>query len=171
MLPNLPAGRWLRLYAIAMLVLGSLAVIFSFWASLSVTLFLGWILLFAGVAKGIKAVQTPSLGASIPRILLAVLYVAGGLFVLRYPLEGDFWLTYGLGLMLMTEGVLLGIFGWQNRRELASSRWFIFDGIGTSLLGLLVVAFWPFDATWVLGTLVGISLISSGWTTLLARVD
>jgi uncharacterized membrane protein HdeD (DUF308 family) len=38
----------------------------------------------------------------------------------------------------------------------------LFDGIITLILGALIWAHWPSTAVWVIGTLIGISLMFSG---------
>ena len=40
--------------------------------------------------------------------------------------------------------------------------WVLFDGIVTLILGYLIWAHWPSNLAWVLGTLIGISLMFSG---------
>ncbi|MFY9674981.1 MAG: DUF308 domain-containing protein, partial [Terriglobales bacterium] len=49
-------------------------------------------------------------------------------------------------------------------REVQGSSWFLFDGIITLLLGLLIYVQWPSSSAWAIGTLVGISMIISGIT-------
>ena len=40
--------------------------------------------------------------------------------------------------------------------------WVLFDGIVTLILGYLIWVHWPSNLAWVLGTLIGISLMFSG---------
>ena len=47
-------------------------------------------------------------------------------------------------------------------RRLHQANWFLWDGLITLLLGILIWARWPVSSVWALGTIVGISLISSG---------
>ena len=42
------------------------------------------------------------------------------------------------------------------------SGWVLLDGIITLILGVLVWRHWPSSAIWVIGTLIGISVIFSG---------
>ena len=44
--------------------------------------------------------------------------------------------------------------------------WLALNGAGVlaAVVGLMVLAQWPFSGAWVPGTLVGISLIFSGWS-------
>ena len=43
----------------------------------------------------------------------------------------------------------------------------LFNGIITLILGILIWAEWPFSGLWVIGTLVGIDAIFTGWTWIL----
>ena len=52
-------------------------------------------------------------------------------------------------------------------RHLPGSGWILFDGIVTLILGLLVWRQWPSSSLWVIGTLVGISMIFTGTTRLM----
>jgi uncharacterized membrane protein HdeD (DUF308 family) len=51
-------------------------------------------------------------------------------------------------------------------RELPGSRWILFDGIVTLVLGLLILLSWPSGSAWAIGTLVGINFLFSGLTRL-----
>ena len=44
---------------------------------------------------------------------------------------------------------------------------FLFDGIFTLILGLMIYMQWPSSSAWAIGTLVGVSLIFSGVTRVL----
>jgi uncharacterized membrane protein HdeD (DUF308 family) len=70
-------------------------------------------------------------------------------------------LTLVLAVFLTFEGILELVFYFQieQRRQ---AGWVLFDGIVTLILGMLIWLHWPSSSIWVIGTLVGISLIFSG---------
>ena len=78
-----------------------------------------------------------------------------------HPLLGVLSLTLVLAMFLLFEGVM-EIVLYFNIRGLRHSGWVLFDGIITLILGALIWAHWPSTAVWVIGTLVGISLMFSG---------
>ena len=90
-----------------------------------------------------------------------------GIWVVAYPIEGEISLTLFAGLLLIVEGVM----------ELASSAatqakargLVLADGLVTALLGGLLVAEWPSDSLWAVGTLFGISLFFTGFRLLTAE--
>ena len=47
-------------------------------------------------------------------------------------------------------------------RPLPGSSWLLLDGIVTLILGILIWRSWPSSTEWVIGTLVGISILFSG---------
>jgi uncharacterized membrane protein HdeD (DUF308 family) len=47
-------------------------------------------------------------------------------------------------------------------RPLPGSRWLIVDGIITLILAIMIWRTWPSSTGWVIGTLVGISMLFSG---------
>ncbi len=55
-------------------------------------------------------------------------------------------------------------------RRVPSSGWVLFDGIITLFLGILIWRQWPSSSVWVIGTLVGISLMFSGISRLMLSV-
>jgi uncharacterized membrane protein HdeD (DUF308 family) len=68
-----------------------------------------------------------------------------------------------LASLFLVEGVL-DIVLFFKARGIRGSGWFLFDGIITLLLGLMIYAQWPSSSAWAIGTLVGVSLIISGVT-------
>jgi uncharacterized membrane protein HdeD (DUF308 family) len=81
--------------------------------------------------------------------------------MLMNPLLGVLSLTLVLAVFLLFEGVVEIIFYFKIRGT-ANAGWVLFDGIITLILGFLIWRRWPASSVWVIGTLVGISLIFSG---------
>jgi len=65
-----------------------------------------------------------------------------------------------LAVFLFIEG-MIEIVLYFNIRKVPNSVWVLFDGIITLILGLLIWANWPPASAWVVGVLVGISLMFS----------
>src|SRR3984893_15657036 len=81
--------------------------------------------------------------------------------MLMNPLLGVLSLTLVLAVFLLFEGILELLLYFRTRR-IRHAGWILFDGIVTLILGILIWAQWPSSSVWVIGTLVGISLIFSG---------
>ena len=71
-----------------------------------------------------------------------------------------------LAYYLLIEGVMEIILFFQHRSGPGAS-WFLMDGIITLILGGLVWKTWPNSTEWVIGTLVGLSILFSGTTRLM----
>lgn len=119
------------------------------------------ILISAGVAKLVYAFQTRNNGGFIWKVLLSVLYIATGLMLFVYPLTGVLTLTLLLGSFLLTEGVFELILALRLRSQ-QNWTWVLGDSIITLLLGGMIWFQWPFNAPWLIGTLVGASVLFTG---------
>jgi uncharacterized membrane protein HdeD (DUF308 family) len=95
------------------------------------------------------------------QVLLAIVYGIAGIYMLMNPLLGVVSLTFVLAIFLLFEGILELILYFRIR-EVANAGWVLFDGIITLILGILIWTQWPSSSLWLIGTLVGISLIFSG---------
>ena len=42
-------------------------------------------------------------------------------------------------------------------------RWFLASGVADLILVAVIAASWPVSATWTLGLLAGVNLLTSGW--------
>jgi len=70
-------------------------------------------------------------------------------------------LTLVLAIYLFVEAVLELILSFRLR-PLPGSNWLLFDGIITLVLAILIWRSWPSSTEWVIGVLVGFSMLFSG---------
>ncbi len=119
------------------------------------------ILLSAGAAKVVYAFQIRERGGFIWQLLLGVLYAATGVMLFVYPRTGVLTLTLLLGSFLLTEAVFELSLAFRLRPQ-PNWTWVLGDGIITLILGGIIWFQWPFDAPWIIGTLVGASILSTG---------
>jgi uncharacterized membrane protein HdeD (DUF308 family) len=80
---------------------------------------------------------------------------------LLHPVAGLASLTLLLAIYLFVEAVLELVLGFRLRPR-PGSGWLLFDGIVTLVLAILIWRSWPSSSEWVIGTLVGISMLFSG---------
>ena len=155
------ASGWSMLWGILMFICGILAISLPLASSIGIVIVLAWLILFAGISHLIFAFQSHSVGGFLWQVLLAVVYGIAGVYMLMNPLLGVLSLTLVLAVFLLFEGIL-EIALYFGIRRVRYSGWVLFDGIITLILGILIWAQWPSSSAWVIGTLVGISLIFSG---------
>jgi hypothetical protein len=75
--------------------------------------------------------------------------------------ESEVSLTRFVGLLLIFEGVMDQAAAAASQAE--ARGLVLVDGVVTALLGGLLVAEWPTDSLWAVGTLFGISLFFTGF--------
>lgn len=147
--------------SIVMIIAGILAIVVPPLAGLTVTLVVGWLLVFSGFAHLVFAWHTRTAGGIVWELLLGILYICVGVYALLHPVAGLAALTLLLGSYLFAESVLEFIL-FSRIRPMRGSSWLLLDGIVTLVLAILIWATWPSNTNWVIGTLIGISMLFSG---------
>jgi uncharacterized membrane protein HdeD (DUF308 family) len=155
------ASGWSMVWGIVMFICGVLAIMMPFASSVGIVIVLAWLIFLAAVAHLIFAFQSHSIGGFLWKLLLAILYGCVGIYLLMHPLLGVLSLTLLLAIFFVIEGIV-EIVLYFNIHGTANAGWVLFDGIVTLILGFLIWRRWPSSSVWVIGTLVGISLIFSG---------
>jgi uncharacterized membrane protein HdeD (DUF308 family) len=155
------ASGWSIVWGVVMFICGILAIALPLASSVGIVILLAWLILFAGVSHLIFAFHSHSIGGFLWKVLLAIVYGFAGFYMLMNPLLGVISLTLVLAVFLLFEGVVEIVF-YFNIRGVTNAGWVLFDGIITLILGFLIWLHWPSSSIWVIGTLVGISLIFSG---------
>ena len=156
-----------RQVAAALLIFGAVAaILLPFISATLLTLALGGIAFSAGVSQLLRLGQDQASG-KLFRLLSALLYIGGALFILIDPIEGEISLTLFVGLLLIFEGVMELASAAASQAE--ARGLVLADGLVTALLGGLLVAEWPSDSLWAVGTLFGISLFFTGFRLLTAE--
>jgi uncharacterized membrane protein HdeD (DUF308 family) len=149
---------------IALLILGTLAILIPALASLAATLVLGWILLLSGIVgliATIRARHAPGLRWSLISALIGIF--AGALLVV-WPLQGMVSLTAVLIAFLFLEGIVSILYALEHRRGLSGRwGWMLASGIIDLVLGVILLAGLPGSAVWALGIIIGINMIFGGW--------
>ncbi len=121
----------------------------------------------AGLSQLLRLGGESELQGRIFRVLSGLLYIGGGIWLVVDPLEGEVSLTLFVGLLLAFEGVMelaAAAAGKGQARGLV-----LLDGVVTAILGGLLIAEWPTDSLWAVGTLFGIALGFSAVNLLTAR--
>jgi uncharacterized membrane protein HdeD (DUF308 family) len=152
--------------SVLMIVAGILAIAVPPAAGIAVAILVAWLLVFSGGAHLVFAWYTRTTGGFVWELLQGVLYILVGGYLLFRPGAGLASLTLALAIYLFAEGVLESILSFQLR-PMPGSGWLLFDGIITLILGIMIWRTWPSSTEWVIGTLVGISMLFSGITRLM----
>ncbi|MBW4505004.1 MAG: HdeD family acid-resistance protein [Scytonematopsis contorta HA4267-MV1] len=144
-----------------LIILGIIAVAQPAISTVFAVTWLAVILASAGFAKLFYAFDTRSQGGFVWKLLLGILYIATGFMLLYNPLTSAVTLTLLVASFLFTEGIFELILAFRLRPQ-QNWTWALGNGIVTLLLGAMIGFQWPFNTPWVIGTLVGVSVIFSG---------
>jgi uncharacterized membrane protein HdeD (DUF308 family) len=159
------ATTWSIVLSVLIIAAGVLAIFSPAVAGVAVAVFVGWLLIVSGMLHLAYAWQAGRAGAVVWEILVGILYGGIGFYLLARPVAGLESLTLALAIYLVTEGVLEFVLAFQLR-PLPGSGWLLFDGIVTLVLAAMIGNAWPISSAWAVGTLVGVSMFSSGITRL-----
>lgn len=153
-------GWFLGLGAL-LLIVGLLASYHVFTATLVSVVFVGTLMLIAGVGMLINAWRVKGWGSFLLWSLSGILYLAAGILAFYNPLTGAAVLTLLLGATLIGSGAFR-LWVWFQNRAQRGWKWLALSGILTLLTGLLIAAGWPDNSVWVLGLLLAIDLAFQG---------
>ena len=153
--------NWTIAFSILMIFAGVAAIAMPPVAGLAVNIVVAWLLLFSGAMHLVFAWYTRTVGAVVWEVLLGLVYATIGIYLLAQPAAGLAALTLALAIYLFLEAVLEFI-AWNYLRRLAGARWLLFDGVVTLILAVMIWRTWPSSTEWVIGTLVGVSMLFSG---------
>ena len=154
-------GAWLIAVAVVFIILGMIAIVEPGIAGLAVAILVGWLLIFGGVTHLITSFRKGGAGRVIWQVILAIIYILGGVYFLTHPLLGLGTLTLLLAGIILAEG-LLEFVAYFRRRPEDGSGWLLMNALITLLLGGLIWFHWPSSSVWAIGTLVGVNLLMTG---------
>jgi uncharacterized membrane protein HdeD (DUF308 family) len=160
------ASGWFIAMAVVFVVLGLLAIIEPGIAGLAVTLFVGWLLIFGGVAHIVAAFKGGRARHVIWRVLIGILYIVGGFYFVTHPLIGLGTLTLLLAGIILMEAAFELVVYFRSRGQ-SGSGWLLVNAVITLLLGGLIWFHWPWSSVWAIGTLVGVNIIMTGFSRLM----
>ena len=160
------ASGWIIAMAVAFIILGIMAIVEPAIAGLAVTVLVGWLLIFGGGAHLVAAFSGGGAGRVIWQVIVGIIYVIGGVYFLTHPLLGLGTLTLLLAGIILAEAVMEFIAYFRTRNQ-GGSGWLLVNTFITLLLGGLIWVHWPSSSVWAIGTLVGVSLLMTGFSRLM----
>jgi uncharacterized membrane protein HdeD (DUF308 family) len=116
---------------------------------------------FSGIATALHAFRASGWGGVVLQILIAIAYVAGGLWLLTHPLDGIATLTLVLIIVLLLQGVFSAVEAFQIRDQ-EGWIWMLVSGVASIILAVMIKLDFPSSALWSIGLLLGISLAING---------
>jgi uncharacterized membrane protein HdeD (DUF308 family) len=152
---------WIVALGVVYLAAEIIALGYVFSATVASVLVVGVMMFIAGVAEVINAFQVKTWGRFFFWLALGILYIVAGFVAWDNPFLTAVWLTLFLGAALVASGILR-IFLAFNMKAGSPWVWVVVSGAITLLLGLIILAHWPFSAVYTLGIFLGVDLVFAG---------
>jgi uncharacterized membrane protein HdeD (DUF308 family) len=161
-LPDL-RDRWMWYCAlgVAFIILGILAIGASTMVTLASVVFLGSLLLIGGILQIGYTFGIRQWSGFFLSLLAGILYSVVGFLMIAHPAISAVSLTLLIAVLFLVGGIFRIVSAAATRFE--HWGWAVFSGVVKCVLGLLIWLGWPATGLWVIGLFIGIDLIFFGW--------
>lgn len=156
---------WLLALGIAMIVFGSLGLVFTFALTVAGVIVFGALALAAGLLQlwhGFASREEGWAGRGL-HLLVALAYLVLGGLLLWDPLSGSISLTLFLAAFLLVIGGFRLYYAWQWQRRRWRWKLAAFLGVLDVILAVLIIAGWPSTGLWVIGLFLAIEMLLNGF--------
>lgn len=155
-------GRTLWLIVGIISILGGIFALFNpFSATLAAEQLAGWFFLFVGVLQMFAIARAHSTGGKILAAVGGLIGLLLGIELLREPMQGILALTIVVAILFLLTGIVRTVIAFGLRGTAAFFP-LLLSGIISIALALLIFSGYPESATYILGVLLAIELISNG---------
>lgn len=152
---------WFVALGVALIVLGTIAIITAVFTTLISVMVFGWLLLIGGIVQSVHAFFVRPWSGLLLQLLIGVLNIIVGLLIVANPGASALALTLLMAAFFIVGGLFRIITA--AREHVPGRGWTLFSGIINILLGVLIWMQWPASAFWVIGLFIGIDLVFTGW--------
>jgi uncharacterized membrane protein HdeD (DUF308 family) len=163
---------WLWISGVASIVLGIVALVFPFAATIAAELLFGAVLATVGAIQVFSAFLARRSGNRVWSFLFGIAALVAGGLLLLYPLQGALTLTIILASFLLAGGAFEMISAWYLRPAnlhfvglppVRGWGWLAASGVLSIILGIILLFGLPVTSVWALGLFLGIDLIFLGF--------
>jgi len=151
---------WFLAFGILLTVLGAVCVVKSQTATTFSILALGWVLAISGVLWLVNSVWAFSWHGFFLYLLNAIIRGVTGYLLIRHPDAGAAGVTMLLASLFIVGGLFLGV--GAGVIQFPRWGWTVFAGLVSVVLGVYLLATWPTASTYFIGLAIGIDLIFDG---------
>ena len=152
---------WFVALGIAQLLLGIIAWFDVIAFTIAGVIFIGALLVVAGVFQIVHAFMDREWGGFALHLLVGVLYVVGGFLLMDDPLPGAVVVTILVAAALIVGGILRIVIGVRHR-HMPGWGLMLVGGVISLVVGVMLYLMLPWSGLWVVGTLIAIELIMHG---------
>lgn len=161
---------WYLALGIALIVVGAYALYAESQATVASIIALGVVLMIAGIAQIVSAFMARTAGHVVLLLLVGVLDIVVGLMLAQHPDAGALTVTLLLAALFVFGGIYRFVAAlWL---QFPQYGWVAASGALSVILGILLWAQWPNSASWFIGFAVGINFIFAGiaWSAIALRI-
>jgi uncharacterized membrane protein HdeD (DUF308 family) len=151
---------WLAVLGVLLVLAGLVGLIYTGVATLTSMILFGWLLLIGGAVGLLHAVQARDSNFFWLGVVVAALNIAAGVVIIGRPQAAAEALTMFAALLFLTGG-LFRLVGSAVVRG-PQFGWTLVQGAFGLLLGILVLASWPSNSKYVIGTFFSLALLFDG---------
>jgi uncharacterized membrane protein HdeD (DUF308 family) len=152
---------WITGVGVSFIILGVVAYVWPVVSTVALTLALGWFFVVGGIVRIAQAIQLRNEIGTGWRVFDAILSLAAGVLLLRYPGGGMFAVAIAMTFFFFMSAVSKATVAFAMR-PLPGSGWAFVSAIASLALGIYMIATFPISALWVPGALLGIDFIIYG---------
>jgi uncharacterized membrane protein HdeD (DUF308 family) len=162
----------LLLEGIVFIGLGAAAVILPPFASLTITILLGWLIMVSGLADAIVTLSQPHRPGFWLSLLSDFLALLVGGILFGWSANGAIPIALALSTFLAIDGVIAIMIALAHRRQFVGKwKWLLVNGVLDILLAGFILAVFPRSELWALGWIVGADLLFAGATLMAMALD
>ncbi len=156
--------------SLVFICLGILAIALPGLFTLSIELLVGILFVIGGILQIARSFRGHTSGEIATLVISGLFYLVIGVLLLIFPVVGVLSLTMLLGITFLVQGVLQIYWGFASR-ALKNWGWWVFSGVISLLLAIIIFAQWPLSAVWFIGLLVGVNLLFYGFSLLFITLE
>lgn len=152
---------WKLTFGILLMILGIITLSAQVFTTVVSVLFLGWMLIFAGIGEFFYAFFSGSFGRAMLYLIGGIVTFLIGAFIAAFPGASVASITLIIGFYMLAVGLyktLSSLFV-----QYAQWGWNFFAGIVTFLLGGMILAQFPTSGLWVIGLFIGVEIFIMGF--------
>jgi uncharacterized membrane protein HdeD (DUF308 family) len=146
---------------IALFILGIFSLIASVFTTFVTLFLLGALFIASGIVTGISSFWLRTWTGFFSHALIGIFSFILGAIILLNPTAGAVAFTLLLGAFFTVTGLFRLITALAV--PLIHPWLLFFNGLITTMLGVLVLRQWPLSSLWIIGMFIGIDLLMQGW--------
>ncbi len=151
---------WFLVVGILLMLLGALCIVKAQTATAFSILVLGWILMISGVFWLVNAFLTITWPIFFLYLLNALIRGGVGYLLIRHPNAGAEGVTMVIAILFIVGGLFRT--GGSLAIKFPYWGWTLFSGLVAAALGVYILAIYPVASTFFIGIVIGVNLIFDG---------